>query len=389
MNKTDFQNSVTRYLAGNATPEEEKQLLQYYRELQEKELSWNENNMGIQEDVKNDIYYKALDEIARREKNSKNKIRDIFSGWRVAAAIIAIISIAAYFHLSHPDRQLVKKINRLKPVQNDVLPGGNKAVLTLADGTQIVLDNARDGALASQGNIAVSKSKDGQLVYQVKKDQPAENMQPSFNTIRTPVSGQYQVTLSDDTKVWLNANSSLKFPTVFTGDERSVEIEGEAYFEVAKDKKRPFKVMSNGQVIEVLGTHFNVNAYNDEAETKTTLVEGSVKIVSGTSSKIIKPGQQARVSHENHTMDIASIDPEGVVSWKNGLFVFDNEDIHSIMRKISRWYGVEIVFQNDEINERFGGTISRFENVSQVLKLLEVTETIHFKIEGRRITVMK
>jgi ferric-dicitrate binding protein FerR (iron transport regulator) len=157
---------------------------------------------------------------------------------------------------------------------------------------------------------------------------------------------------------------------------------------VAKDKKRPFKVLSDDQVVEVLGTHFNVNAYRDEANIKTTLAKGSVKVSSNGISNTITPGQQVRLSRKSHDMNIVAVDTEAAISWKDGLFVFNNEDIHSIMRKISRWYGVDVVFQND-INENFGGVISKFENVSQVLKLLEVTETIHFKIEKRRITVMK
>jgi ferric-dicitrate binding protein FerR (iron transport regulator) len=275
------------------------------------------------------------------------------------------------------------------PVMRDIAPGGSKAILTLADGSEVVLEDASNGDITKQKNVTISKTKNGQLVYRVGGDaQPAENKIPAFNTIKTPVGGQYRVVLSDGTKVWLNSGSSIKFPVTFIGNERSVEIEGEAYFEVARDKKRPFKVLSDNQVVEVLGTHFNVNAYRDEPNIKTTLAEGSVKVSSDGISNTIIPGQQIRLSRKSHAMNIVAVDTDAATSWKDGLFVFNDEGIHSIMRKISRWYGVDVVFQND-INEKFGGVISRFENVSQVLKILEVTETIHFKIEKRRIIVMK
>lgn len=392
MNKTEFQNLVTRYLAGTASREEEERLLQYYDFLQENHLSWDEDKMGVHGDVKKEIYHNVLDEIAKRKHGNKPGItRYIFSHWRVAAAIIILIlSTLAYYQLKSPALQIAKKNEKPNPVRNDIAPGGNKALLTLANGTQIVLDNADTGAIFTRKNITISKNKDGLLVYHIVNDnQLSENKIPTFNTITTPVGGQYTVILSDGTKVWLNSASSIKFPTFFIGDERPVEIEGEAYFEVAKDKKKPFKVLCDAQVVEVLGTHFNVNAYKDEANIKTTLVEGSVKVSSEGKSNTITPGQQAQVSRANHTVNIVTVDTEEATSWKSGFFMFNDEDIHSIMRKISRWYGVEVVFQDDNINEKFGGVVSKFENVSQVLKILEVTETIHFKIEKRRITVMK
>lgn len=394
MNKIEFYNLVTRYLAGTASPEEEKLLLRYYDFLQENQLSWDEDRMGNYGEVKREVYRKALNEIAGHEKISKpNKISYLFSNWRVAVAaastIVILLSAVAWFQLKSPAEQIAKENDKPAPVMRDIAPGGNKAILTLADGSQVVLEDASNGAITQQSNVTISKTKNGQLVYRAGGDgQPAENKIPAFNTIKTPVGGQYRVVLSDGTKVWLNSGSSIKFPVTFIGNERSVEIEGEAYFEVAKDKKRPFKVVSDDQVVEVLGTHFNVNAYRDEANIKTTLAEGSVKVSSDGVSNTITPGQQVRLSRKSHAMNIVAVDTEAAISWKDGLFVFNDEDIHSIMRKISRWYGVEVVFQND-INEKFGGVISKFENVSQVLKILEVTETIHFKIEKRRITVMK
>ena len=391
MNKIEFYNLVTSYLAGTASAEEEKLLLRYYDFLQENQLSWDEDRMGDYEEVKKTVYRKALNEIAGHEKGKHNKISYLFLNWRVAAAsiIIILLSTVTWFQLKSPAEQVLKADDKRVPVTHDIAPGSNKAILTLADGSQVVLEDAHNGDITRQKNVTISKTKNGQLVYRAGGTvRPAENKIPAFNTIKTPVGGQYRVVLSDGTKVWLNSGSSIKFPVTFVGNERSVEIEGEAYFEVAKDKKKPFKVFSDDQVVEVLGTHFNVNAYKDEANIKTTLAEGSVKVSSDEVSNMITPGQQARLSRKSHAMNIVAVDTDAAISWKDGLFVFNDEDIHSIMRKVSRWYGVEVVFQND-INEKFGGVISKFENVSQVLKILEVTETIHFKIEKRRIIVMK
>ena len=394
MNKIEFYNLVTSYLEGTASPEEEKLLLRYYDFLQENQLSWDEDRMGNYGEVKKEVYRRALNEIAGHEKISKrNKISYLFSNWRVAIAAASIsvilLSVVAWFQLKSPAQQVAKENDKPAPVMRDIAPGGNKAVLTLADGSQVVLEDAKNGAITQQNNVTVSKTKNGQLVYHAgDAGQQVQNKIPAFNTIKTPVGGEYRVVLSDGTKVWLNSGSSIKFPVVFSGNERSVEIEGEAYFEVAKDKRKPFKVFSDDQTVEVLGTHFNVNTYRDEPNIKTTLAEGVVKVSSEGISNTITPGQQVRLSRKSHAMNIVAVDTEAAISWKDGLFVFNDEDIHSIMRKISRWYGVEVVFQND-INEKFGGVISKFENVSQVLKILEVTETIHFKIEKRRITVMK
>ncbi|MES3018109.1 MAG: FecR domain-containing protein [Bacteroidota bacterium] len=397
MDNNEFKSLVDRYLSGKASAEEEEYLFDYYDSLQEKEIFWDEDIMGVQEEVKNKLYKRALNDIASQQGSDRKTIVRTLVRWSLAAAVLALVSVAVYFSSLKSQPQLATIVKKDNPVPADILPGGNKAVLTLADGTQIILDNADDGTLTTQGNISVNKSKDGQLIYKVSKDgQSAFGKEPEYNTIRTPASGQYEVVLSDDTRVWLNAGSSIKFPTAFTSNERLVEIEGEAYFEVSKDKKRPFKVKSDNQLIEVLGTHFNVNAYRDEASVKTTVLEGSVKISAGAENNIIKPGQQNRLSRTKEKMDVVEVDVEEAISWKNGLFMFENEEIHSIMRKISRWYGVDVVYEQNNIEEKFGGTVSKFENVSQVLKILEVTGTIHFKIvqgddsgKGRRIIVMK
>jgi len=211
----------------------------------------------------------------------------------------------------------------------------------------------------------------------------------AFNTISTPVGGQYTVVLPDGSKVWLNAASSLKFPTAFTGTERRVELTGEGYFEVAKNKHMPFKVNFNREEVEVLGTHFNISAYPDEAVTRTTLLEGSVRISKNNIKKILVPGQQAISSMQTGGFNIAEVNTDEAIAWKNGLFLFHNENIRSIMKKIARWYNVDVNYQGSFTNQEYGGRISQSKNLSEILKNLELTGTIHFKIEGRRVTVME
>ena len=211
----------------------------------------------------------------------------------------------------------------------------------------------------------------------------------AYNTITTPKGGQYQVTLMDGTRVWLNAASSLHYPTVFKGSERSVQLTGEAYFEVAKNSKMPFRVTSNGQVTEVLGTHFNINSYPDEQGTTTTLLEGSVRILNAKSDAaiLLKPGQQSG-SDASGKIKVANVNPEQFVAWKDGKFIFTNANIESIMRQVSRWYNVEIEYKGDASKEKFGGRTSRFTNVAELLEILELTDHVQFEIEGRRIIVM-
>jgi transmembrane sensor len=236
--------------------------------------------------------------------------------------------------------------------KSDISPGGNIATLTLADGRKISLTDAKNGQLAEQSGIKISKTADGQLVYNITN---AENssLSLSYNTIETPPGGQYQVILPDGSKVWLNSASSLRYPVRFTGNERKVEISGEAYFEVAHNSKMPFRVINSNQIVEVLGTHFNIMAYPDESSTNTTLLEGSVRIIKENKSKIISPGQQTRV--KNGDIDVASVDVTQVTAWKEGYFMFKNEDIQSIMRQISRWYNLEVKYQGDIPEKVFGG----------------------------------
>jgi transmembrane sensor len=237
-----------------------------------------------------------------------------------------------------------------------------------------------------QGQTQVSKKNDGLLAYQSNSTAPVS--QVLYNTISTPRGGQFEVALPDGTKVWLNAASSLRFPTAFTGKERDVELTGEAYFEVAKNKDLPFHVTSAGQVIEVLGTHFNINAYTDEKSIKTTLFEGSVRVAKNLKSAMLKPGEQSIVSNDDaNTIRIADdVDADEVLAWKNGKFYFNDADVETVMRQVSRWYDVDIEYKGKSSADRFTGNFTRDLNLSKTLKLLEFTG-INFKIEGRKIIV--
>jgi len=303
-----------------------------------------------------------------------------------AASIFIVAALSLYLYTNSTQNRPVRPVSHASHIK----PGDNKAYLTLANGKKIVLSDAKNGTLVAQNGIQITKTTEGQLVYTVTGNNNSTSS--DYNTIETPKGGQYQVRLPDGTNVWLNAASSLRYPSAFKGSERKVELSGEAYFEVAKNKKMPFRVISNTQTVEVLGTHFNVNSYLDEADTKTTLLEGSVRVKRNNSAAavVIRPGQQASVKQNvNDKINVAEADMEEVMAWKNNYFRFNNENIESVMRKISRWYNVDVEYKGAISDEEFNGTISRSKNIVQVLEMLEGTKSIHFKIEGRRIVVMK
>lgn len=316
------------------------------------------------------------------------KFQDYFT-WKklaIAASFIAIVSYGGY-KLSDNANNIPKGNAVTKVPAKDIKPGGNKATLTLADGSVIALDDAKEGTVINQGNIEITKSKNGQLTYSVNPGASAGEI--SINTLTTPRGGQYEVVLPDGTRVWLNAASSLKFPTAFTGKDRNVELSGEAYFEVAKNKNKPFKVVANQTTVTVLGTHFNIMSYTDEPKVAATLLEGSVSFSKGSSNVLLKPGQQASAAANSTGIKLFNVDVDEVVAWKQGDFVFQGENIQEIMRKVSRWYDVEVVYQGDLSGQDFSGEISKFNSLSKVLSMLEKTGTVHFKVEGRRVIVMQ
>ena len=316
----------------------------------------------------------AVSEISQSAPVVKNvsSFRKRFA-WAAAAVLVA-----SFFNW---------RTNMDQPVQSsaapvEILPGGTKATLTLADGNIISLDAVPNGDIAAEGNVQVIKM-DGTLQYNGDND----NADITYNTIQTPRGGKYQLVLSDGSVVWLNAASSLRFPVVFKGKERQVELMGEAYFEVKKGEK-PFKVsLQNGSRIEVKGTAFNVNAYQDEDLLRTTLLEGKINFMMMGKTQALLPGQQIRVAYEQpHMQVIDGVDVEQEVAWKNDLFIFKGMDVKSIMREISRWYDIDVVYKGKFNPETFSGIVSRKTNLSQVLKIME-EGGVRFAIEGRTIVV--
>jgi transmembrane sensor len=308
-----------------------------------------------------------------------------------AAAILLLFSIAGWFwsNQKHPVEITNADLNSGR-FRNDVAPGTDKAVLVLADGSRIELDSVNNGTLSMQGNSKVLKTASGQLSYALAPDPrfSMANQTLLFNTVSIPRGGQYQLTLTDGTRVWLNAASSFRFPAWFSNTERKVELRGEAYFEVAPHPSKPFKVEVNGMEIEVTGTHFNVEAYDDENSIRTTLLEGVVRISKNNTSRLLKPGQQALVNPLGEISLAKNPDIEESTSWKNGIFHFNGAGVAAIMRQVSRWYDVDIAYETT-IPDSFVAEIPRDVPVSELLNLLELTGLVHFKIEGKKITVMK
>jgi len=306
--------------------------------------------------------------------------------YTAAATIILVCAVSLYFNVNFKSQE----VTHVAKYQDDVDAGRNSAILTLANGDKIILNDAENKVLAEQRGMVIRKEKNGMLVFDMKEDQ-VENGQNLYNTITTPKGGQYQVKLQDGSLVWLNSGSSLQFPISFNNRGRNVKLSGEAYFEVAKDKKRPFKVNVNGtSEVEVLGTHFNISAYQDEPKVSTTLLEGSVKVHRGKLNQIISPGQQAQICQAKQGIAVNNnVDIEEITAWKNGYFIFNDESLESIMKKVSRWYNVEVVYEDDIEGLKFGGWVSRSKKLSTILSMIESTGKIHFDIEGRRVTVKK
>ncbi|QNK64802.1 FecR family protein [Pedobacter sp. PAMC26386] len=304
--------------------------------------------------------------------------------WPKIVAAMLIIALSSIFLLK---KKIISPTLSKQTVQQDILPGGNKAVLTLADGTQVSLTDAKNGEIADQSGVQLDKAADGQLVY-INTGDKKSSQTPDSNTIATPKGGQFQIHLPDGSRVWLNATSSLKYPVCFVGaKERKVELKGEAYFEVAKDKTKPFIVKTESQEVKVLGTHFNINAYANEGSVKTTLLEGSVQVTSNHITEQIMPGQQA-ILINNH-FNIISVDTQEAIAWKKGNFDFDNADIKTVMRQLSRWYDVQIIYEGELPKSHYSGFLPRNNNISVILNMLKKTGKINFKIDKNTVTIYK
>lgn len=380
MREQEAKDLLKKYLAGNCTEEEKGLLETWYLQHEINELP------QISEEQKE----MQMDEVFSALPIHQNSPRRVSLWPRIAAAAVVLMVLGSGIYFYYYKSANLEAVQHQFVNENDIKPGGNKAVLTLADGRNITLDDAANGDIAKQAGVTIKKTKDGQLVYEVvAKANDGADTQNSLNTIATPKGGQYQISLPDGSKVWLNAASSLRYPLRFSNKERKVELTGEAYFEVAHNPAMPFRVKTATQQVEVLGTHFNIDAYQDENSTRTTLLEGSVKILQTQSniSKLLKPGQQAVVTS---TISVRSVDAEQAIAWKDDLFMFNGDNLDHIMRVVARWYDVEIVFNDAELkSELYSGSVSKFVNVSHVLKKLELLGGVHFTIEGRTIKVSK
>lgn len=301
--------------------------------------------------------------------------------YAAAALLVFALSFGIYqYHAQKNGENLAAN-----KIHQDVKPGSNKAILTLANGTKIELNGAQKGKLVQQGNTAVVKLANGSLAYVPGS---SDTGAPVINTMSTPRGGQYNLQLPDGTVVMLNAESSISYPTAFTGKSRNVTITGEAYFEVAKNKKMPFIVSFGDQKVEVLGTHFDIRAYHEQPD-KTTLLEGSVKISTGNEKQLLVPGQQAVYDVNAKKFDVKTVDTEDIIAWKNGLFLFDNTDLDQVMFELARWYNIEVIYKGPKPTLNFTGEVKKSSNLSRAFKILESTGGIKFTINGNTVTVEK
>lgn len=315
------------------------------------------------------------------EFQTRRKIIPLWSKISAAAAI-ALIAAGILFY----NQRKTPAVPGTTTVKVNIAPGANRAFLTLSSGKRISLSDAADGKIAQEEGSSITKTADGQLVYSDAGSGGDKNAKQ--NTVSTPKGGKWRIHLPDGTAVWLNAASSIAYPASFKGSKvRGVQLSGEAYFEVAKDKAHPFIVKTDNQEVEVLGTHFNVNSYADETSVKTTLLEGRIRITGASQQKILKPGEQAILNGK--VLKIGTADIETAVAWKNDKFVFRGESIKEIMRVLVRWYNIDVEYRGPVTTEEFQGKIGMQKDITEVLQLLELTEAVHFKIEGRKIIVTK
>ncbi|MBX2922873.1 MAG: FecR domain-containing protein [Chitinophagaceae bacterium] len=377
---------LRRYMDGSATAEEKAIVDKWYASVAEPDGSSIDD-----ETIKEQLYLRI---VAAMNKDALVVpfYKKALYKWTVAASIILMVGAGCYFFSLNKAKEQTEIVS--VPVPQDIAPpAANRAMITLANGHKVFLDSMANGSIAVQGNIKIVKDADGKLSYQASAK--GEGQEEIYNTLYNPRGSKViDIALADGSHVWLNAGSSLTYPVAFVGKERKVSITGEAYFEVTRNAARPFIVDRGKMSVRVLGTHFNVNAYDDETDIRVTLLEGSVKVsgTRNTASSIIKPGEQAVFSQAKGGAQIRvsdDVDVDEVMAWKNGKFQFgEKTDIQTIMRQISRWYDVEVEYKGN-VTGLIGGSISRSANVSSVLEMLEKTGEVKFKIEGKKIIGLK
>lgn len=418
MKHSNIQQLVARYLAGVASPEEIRFLLRQFKKKETEtelravirrqlEAGFEERKPGNQamDKALQDTYETIKKQIDRKNEKENDletlsHSRNIWLKISVAAAIALLIASSIFIFTTSNDKKGIRQ--QVVSVQkNDIAPGGNHAILTLANGTRVILDSVQNGIVSMQGATKILKLKNGQLAYNkqlaVGSKQLGNNQEDKvlYNTITTPRGGQYEVILSDGTKAWLNAASSIYFPSEFRGKTREVRITGEVYFEVKENVSHPFMVYFSSpqsddkdreEVVQVLGTHFNIMTYKDEPVAKITLLQGAVKVKEENKEILLKPGQQLRVNPEGRITKVENVDSNGIVAWKNNQFWFDDDNIQTVMRELSRWYNVDVVIRGN-IPQHFGGYISRNISISKVLEALQATSHLQFKIQNNTIIV--
>jgi transmembrane sensor len=371
----DAKKLLNKYREGACTPEELAMVESWYLDFEEEDTVLTLEEL----DIAKDSVWAGLP-VHESVRPKQVKLWPRYTRIAAAAVIILSVSVGLYIYSKNTER----KDDIVAVVNHNIIPGGKKALLTLANGKSIVLSDAQNGKLADQTGTSIFKTAGGEIVYNNESDHDSK---VEYNQLSIPRGGYYVLTMADGTKVWLNSESTLKYPTDFVGSERVVELTGEGYFEVAHRKGQPFKVITSKQTVEVLGTHFNINAYDNEKVTTTTLLEGSVKVaLLGAEAKQLKPGQQAIL--KNDDIAISEADTEGAIAWVNNKFSFNKEDLGSIMRQLSRWYDVDVVCPANLEQLQFNGNMSRDKNIKDMIKIMEKTKDVNFKIEGRRITVM-
>lgn len=392
MDQQEFLRLIDKYLEGKATDEETALLFDHYNQLQQT-TTWNEDELGSKEETKARLLSRLMESIHQEERTIPFYQRSAF---KMAAAIFLLLSVASVWMIAakHSNQSIAKR-------ESEALPATNAITLFLEDGTAILFDKASNGLLAQSATARYKKQGNKLIVEQVESESTKRDSIAHYSMFIVAKGHQCQAVLADGSKVWLNAASSLRFPDSFMGKSRNVDLVGEAYFEVAKNKEKPFRVYATGQpdshkegmLVEVLGTHFNINAYNDEATTRTTLLEGSVKIsaaennqaISGETAVLI-PGQQAEILPSKNSIAIKPVDVEEAIAWKANLFLFNNADIQTIIRQLARWYDVDIVLEGSVPLRTFSGKINRSLPLPTVLKILEQSN-IHFRTNGKRIVV--
>ena len=387
MEKSKFEDLLQKYLSGTASEGEKQQLVGWYNSFDDEKVIVKTQSFNEEKEVYERLTAK-MDEILNTpaKKAKVISIKRNYVLWKIAAAMV--ILFCGYWgwrsYQSHDDN------NQVQVAVHKLQPGHSGAILTLADGKQIFLDSTHNGTISTSGNNNIIKN-GSQVIYDSQTGN--ENSALSYNTMTTPKGREFQIVLPDGTKVWLNAASSIKYPTVFNSGSRVVEVTGEAYFEVAHqaDKKGgriPFIVHTNRMTIEVLGTHFDVNAYADEPYTKTTLLEGSVAANEKNSreGKTIRPGEQAFVSNTvGDGLRVRPADVDKAIAWKNGLFQFNDDQLEAILRQVSRWYDIDVQCAADKKDLRFNGVISRRSNVKAIMDLLSATGVVNFKLENGKL----